>query len=203
MSEFERTVRVGHTIEDWCRPCKSFRAHTVQLVGSDGKPERVACDTCRSQHNFRGHAPRSTSMPTVPTMERNVTPMADPGGDIPRSQVHEAQGDLEQLLRRVLREETGWTAVAMAEKWRGGEIVLRPGKAGLQEKSLPIDSFFQKVVSVRNKLRVLEQQVNAADIPTEMKIKLQSYITGAYGSLTSFNILFADEDDRFKGSGKS
>ncbi len=114
----------------------------------------------------------------------------------------ENQGDLEQLLRRIIREETGLTPVAPADRWRGGEIVLRPGKPGLQEKSIPIDSFFQKIVSVRNRLRVLEQQVNAMDVPVELKIKLQSYITGCYGSLTSFNVLFADEADRFRGSGK-
>ena len=114
----------------------------------------------------------------------------------------ENQGDLEQLLRRIIREETGLTPVVPADRWRGGEIVLRPGKPGLQEKTIPIDNFFQKIVSVRNRLRVLEQQVNAVDVPVELKIKLQSYITGCYGSLTSFNILFADEADRFRGSGK-
>lgn len=114
----------------------------------------------------------------------------------------ENQGDLEQLLRRIIREETGLTPVAPADRWRGGEIVLRPGKPGLQEKTIPIDNFFQKIVSVRNRLRVLEQQVNTMDVPVELKIKLQSYITGCYGSLTSFNILFADEADRFRGSGK-
>ncbi len=114
----------------------------------------------------------------------------------------ESQGDLERLLRRVIREEAGLTPVAPAEKWRGGELVLRPGKPGLQEKTLPIDTLFQKIVSVRNRLRVLEQQVNSADLPADMKLKLQSYVTGCYGSLTSFNVLFAEEDDRFRGSGK-
>lgn len=202
MSGLERTLRVGHTVEDWCRPCKSFRAHTVMLVSSDGRAERVSCDTCRSQHNFRGHAPRAAVESVTATAERSATTMSD-GDDTPQPQADVAQGELEQMFRRVLREETGWTPVTPADKWRGGEVVLRPGKPGLQEKTFPIDTFFQKVVSVRNKLRVLEQQVNASDIPTEMKIKLQSYITGAYGSLTSFNVLFADESDRFKGSGKS
>ena len=114
----------------------------------------------------------------------------------------ENQGDLEHLLRRIIREETGLTPVAPAEKWIGGELVLRPGNPGLQEKTMPIESLFQKIVSVRNRLRVLEQQVNAADVPVDLKIKLQSYITGCYGSLTSFNILFADDEDRFQGSGK-
>ncbi len=110
--------------------------------------------------------------------------------------------DLELLIRRIIREETGLTPVAPAEKWRGGELILRPGKPGLQDKTMPIESFFNKVVMLRNRLRTLEQQVNASDLPDDQKLKVQSYITGCYGSLTSFNVLFADEDDRFKGSGE-
>jgi len=113
-----------------------------------------------------------------------------------------ADTDLERMLRRIIREETGLTPVAPAEKWRGGELVLRPGKPGLQEKSWPIESFFNKVVMLRNRLRTLEQHVNASDLPDDQKLKLQSYITGCYGSLTSFNVLFADEKDRFVGSGE-
>ena len=112
-----------------------------------------------------------------------------------------ADTDLERLLRRVIREETGLTPVVPADKWRGGTLVLRPGTAGLQEKSWPIETFFHKVVMLRNRLRTLEQQVNAADLPDDVKVRLQGYITGCYASLTSFNVLFADEDDQFKGSG--
>jgi hypothetical protein len=108
--------------------------------------------------------------------------------------------DLELLLRRVIREESGITAVTPADKWRGGTLVLRPGTAGLQEKSWPIETFFHKVVMLRNRLRTLEQQVNAADLPDDVKVKLQGYISGCYGTLTSFNVLFAEEDDQFKGS---
>jgi hypothetical protein len=109
--------------------------------------------------------------------------------------------DLEMLLRRVIREEAGVSAVAPAEKWRGGDLVLRPGTPGLQEKSWPIETFFHKIVMLRNRLRTLEQQLNASDIPEDAKVKMQSYITGCYGSLTSFNVLFADVDDQFKGAG--
>jgi len=109
--------------------------------------------------------------------------------------------DLEMLLRRVIREETGITPVTPSEKWRGGSLVLRPGTPGLQEKSWPIETFFHKVVMLRNRLRTLEQQVNAADLPDDAKVKMQGYISGCYGSLTSFNILFAEDDDQFKGSG--
>ena len=111
-----------------------------------------------------------------------------------------SSGDLELLIRRIIREETGLTPVTPAEKWRGGELVLKPGKPGVQEKSWPIDSFFHKVVMLRNRLRTLEQQINASDLPDDQKVKIQGYITGCYGSLTSFNVLFADEDDRFVGA---
>jgi hypothetical protein len=107
--------------------------------------------------------------------------------------------DLEMLLRRIIREEAGITPVAPAEKWRGGSLVLKPGN-GSQEKSWPIETFFHKVVMIRNRLRTLEQQVNGMDAPEDVKVKLQSYISGCYGSLTSFNVLFADEDDQFKGA---
>ena len=113
----------------------------------------------------------------------------------------DAGDDLEAMLRRVLRQELGLTAVVPADKWRGGELVLRPGKAGLQDKTWPIESFFHKIVMIRNRLRTLEQQVNSSELPDDAKVRLQSYVTACYGSLTSFNVLFADEEDQFKGAG--
>jgi hypothetical protein len=108
--------------------------------------------------------------------------------------------DLELLLRRIIREEAGLTPIVPAEKWRGGDLILKPGRPGLQEKTWPIETFFHKVVMLRNRLRTLEQQINASDLPEDQKVKLQGYITGCYGSLTSFNVLFANEDDKFVGA---
>ena len=192
-------------MEDYCRQCHEDRSHTIIVVDVHAQPLRVTCDFCRSEHNYRG-GPRSapggtakavpytpptrTPLPLVSEREKQAPPMNNtPGSD-----------DFELLLRRVIREETGLTPVAPAEKWRGGELVLRPGKPGVQDKSWPIESFFHKVVMLRNRLRTLEQQVNASDLPDDQKLKIQSYITGCYGSLTSFNVLFADEDDRFVGA---
>jgi hypothetical protein len=193
------SFRVGKTIEDFCRPCKSIRAHTITLVDADSRPSRVMCDTCKSDHHYRGVSVPVDSGERA-AKERSRSPMSDSSPE-DSSPVGSAT-DLETLLRRILREETGWAPTNIAEKWRGGEMLLRPGKPGLQEKSLPIDALFRKVVSIRNKLRVLEQQVNAADVPDDLKLRLQSYITGCYGSLTSFNVLFAKEEDRFRGSAK-
>jgi hypothetical protein len=113
---------------------------------------------------------------------------------------NENQGELESSPRRVIREESGITPVAPTEKWRGNKMVLRPGKPGLQEKSMPIDTLFQKVMAIRNRRRILEQQINGAELPSDVKLKLQGYITGCYGSLTTFNVLFASDEDRFEGT---
>jgi hypothetical protein len=188
--------RAGQTIDDLCRACKASRAHTIIAVDADGRPARVMCDFCRSQHNYRDgarHDPRDATQPLIPDSEapppRPAPPVAFRGDD-----------DVESSLRRVLREELGLSPGIPAEKWRGGQLVLRPGKVGLQEKKWPIDAFFHKIVMIRNKLRTLEQQVNASDMPEDAKLRLQSYVTACYGTLTSFNVLFAKEEDHFKGA---
>jgi hypothetical protein len=198
-------TRAGDSLEDYCRVCKMGRSHTVIVAGSQGEALRVICDYCGSQHNYRGGGEKESSprqrtetspppqIPLVTDRERRF-PVADTTAQ------EESTMDIEMLLRRIIREETGLTPVPIAEKWIGGEMVLRPGKPGLQDKSWPIETFFHKVVMLRNRLRVLEQQINGSDIPEDLKIKLQGYITGCYGTLTSFNILFAEEDDRFHGS---
>lgn len=117
--------------------------------------------------------------------------------------ISDTTDDLELLLRRIIREETGISPVAPADKWRGGTLVLRPGSPGLQDKSWPIESFFHKIVMLRNRLRTLEQQVNASELPDDVKVKLQGYVSGCYGTLTSFNVLFADDADQFRGSSES
>lgn len=204
-----RRHHAGERVNDLCRACHLERDHTVIVVDGDGRVLRAQCDFCGSQHNYRGGAEtepgarhphaspaRARLAPTLPLVsERERTG--------PRMTTNESGDDLELMLRRVLREEMGLTHAAPAEKWRGGEMVLRPGKPGLQEKSWPIESFFHKIVMIRNRLRNLEQQVNASDLPDEAKVKIQSYLTGCYGSLTSFNVLFADEADQFRGAGGS
>ncbi len=196
-----RQYRAGQSVEDHCRQCHEDRTHTVIVVDANAQPLRVACDFCRSEHNYRGGArlaqpPRSAVAPRSNEAERGAK--AD-HRELPMPQPSDT--DLERAIRRVIREESGLTPVAPAEKWRGGELVLRPGKPGLQEKTWPIESFFNKIVMVRNRLRTLEQQINASELPEDQKLKLQAYITGSYGSLTSFNVLFADDEDKFVGSG--
>jgi len=202
-----RVHRSGEPIEDLCRACKTTRQHTVMAVDGEGRVLRVVCDFCGSQHNFRGGGeeaarPAAGRASAEPGTARGTTALVSERERTgPRMSTSLGGDDLELLLRRVIREELGLTATAPAEKWRGGELLLRPGKPGLQEKKWPLESFFNKVVMIRNRLRTLEQQLNASDLPADAKVRLQSYVTACYGSLTSFNVLFADEEDRFKGSG--
>jgi len=204
-----RRYGAGDSLEDLCRSCKTVRGHTVIVADSEGRALRVICDYCGSQHNYRGGEVRETreSAPRPQVQQAGystVPPVTNRERRYPVMSV-ETQGggilDFELLLRKIIREETGLTPVPMAERWHGGEMVLRSGKPGLQDKTWPIETFFHKVVMLRNRLRVLEQQINGAEVGEDLKVKLQAYITGCYGTLTSFNILFADEDDKFHGSG--
>ena len=219
----ERRYRAGDSIEDICRACKLDRMHTVIVVDGDGRPLRVSCGYCDSEHNYRGGPASARPAPSASYGGQARSGDGGPGGPARTSRsaaptardpfplVSERErtappmspesADFELLLRRIIREETGLTAATPAEKWRNGHLVLRPGTPGLQEKTWPIETFFHKVVMPRNRLRTLEQHVNASELPEDVKVKLQSYISGCYGSLTSFNLLFADEDDQFKGSG--
>jgi uncharacterized radical SAM superfamily protein len=92
----------------------------------------------------------------------------------------------------------GVTRPPLGQRWQGGEVVLVPGKEGTQEKRIPLESFFHKIVMVRDKLRLLEAKVNAhTGLSDEDKVQLQAYITGCYGSLTTFNLLFSEKEDQF------
>jgi hypothetical protein len=106
-----------------------------------------------------------------------------------------------QAVRAVFHAEQSVTG-EIGDRWSGGQLVLKPGKAGTQEKMVPIESFFRKLIAVREKLRVLEQRINNHPrLTDEDRLQLQDYISRIYGSLTTFNVLFADPADRFTGTG--
>ena len=110
--------------------------------------------------------------------------------------------EFRRVLRAVLAEELGVGDAKLAGRWEGGELVLKPGKEGLQEKRIPLDGLFHKIVMIRDKLRVLEMKLNAHEgLSGADKVQLQSYITGCYGSLTTFNVLFADREEGFTSKG--
>ncbi|QKZ13073.1 hypothetical protein [Spirosoma sp. KUDC1026] len=108
--------------------------------------------------------------------------------------------DVEQVLSRVLQRWVDQTEVIpLGDKWKGGKLIMKPGRTDLSAKEMPIDAFFHKIVMVRDRLRVLEQRVNASGLDDEEKVNIQQYITRIYGSLTSFNLLFKHQHQQFIG----
>ncbi len=105
-------------------------------------------------------------------------------------------------VARLIEEEFAPNGCEIGAKWRGGTLVLRPIHDS-QPKELSIEVFFKKVLAVRDSLRLIEQKISAADgMSDEDKASVQSYVSRAYGSLTSFNILFKDDSDKFVGQGR-
>ncbi|MBU1010871.1 MAG: hypothetical protein KKD74_12115 [Bacteroidetes bacterium] len=110
---------------------------------------------------------------------------------------------VERVFSRLLRKITDiQEVVPMGSKYKGGVLVLQPADRSLKPKEIPIETFFHKIVMVRDRLRVMEQRINSSELSDDDKVNLQQYITRIYGSLTSFNILFADKDDYFVGDQK-
>ncbi|HSN97669.1 MAG TPA: hypothetical protein VLS89_05200 [Candidatus Nanopelagicales bacterium] len=213
-----------------CGSCGAFtRVHEHPTLGKVGEcalevfaPPLKATSTC-ARYRLKGAPPppprpraagepRRRGLPVADTRDARPTRPTRPttAASSPASRPNlptEIDIDMDidefrRVLREVLSEELGLGSAEMGKRWEGGEVVLRPGKEGTAEKRIPLEAFFHKVVMVRDKLRVLEQRINAHDKLTDAeKVQLQAYITGCYGSLTTFNILFAQREDGFSGSG--
>ena len=113
----------------------------------------------------------------------------------------ETHSDVERSLLKILRLWGGITEnVALGDRWQGGTMLLQPADKTLKPKELPIEDFFHKIVMLRDRLRVMEQQINAhKKLSDEEKVNLQQYITRIYGTLTTFNVLFRDKEKWFVG----
>ena len=109
--------------------------------------------------------------------------------------------DIEVLLVNLLRKYSDLQErVELGNKWTGGTMVLKPGDSSLKSKEIPIEVFFNKIVMLRDRLRVLEQRINSHEkLSEEDKVNMQQYITRCYGSLTTFNVLFRYSTDQFTG----
>ncbi|ARN71457.1 MULTISPECIES: hypothetical protein [Nonlabens] len=112
--------------------------------------------------------------------------------------------EVEKSLRYILERYSDTSQIVpLADKFKGGKLILEPKDTDLQSKEIPIDKFWHKIVMLRDRLRVMEQKINSSkELDDQLKIDLQQYITRIYGSLTTFNVLFASKDQQFKGTGK-
>ena len=163
---------------------------------TDGGPSSVVQIATAAARASRGIALGSS---------RRDYPAAVPPPKIPNGPCGELEmtkAELKALIREAMDEERGGAFAPLAPKWEGGVAVLRPLDPNLQPKELPLDALFHKVVMVRDRLRVMEQKINAHPKLTDAeKVDLQTYVTRCYGSLTTFNVLFRDREDGFAGTG--
>ena len=110
--------------------------------------------------------------------------------------------EVEKSLKEILQKWSDVTQISpIADRWKGGKLIIEPKDTTLASKEIPIDTFFHKIVMVRDRIRVMEQKINSSKtLDDQDKIDLQQYITRIYGSLTTFNVLFKLKSDQFVGS---
>jgi hypothetical protein len=193
-----------------CGNCKMWSPHSVDHRGWVGPcriypgrglypPSAPLCDkfTPRGGVTVPEAEPAARARAAVRSVAPVVRRKSDPNEIVDLGDLNMTREELMEIFR----EAAGETETPpLAGKWEGGTLRLIPGKTDLQAKDLPIDSLFHKVVMVRDRLRTLEQKLNAHPKLTDAeKVEMQNYITRVYGSLTSFNILFREKNDQFTG----
>ena len=140
-----------------------------------------------------------TIAPENSGMEAAEARVAVSGLELPLDQFIERA--TQSVLAQLGVEKPGDAVEQLGSRWNGGRMVLYPADATLQSKEVPLDVFFHKVVMLRNNLRVLEQKINSHEKLSDAdKVEMQQYITRSYGSLTTFNILFKNKQDQFRGA---
>jgi hypothetical protein len=205
-------------LERRCGTCARF-VRVIETIATTGEVRREGqcllgvwpsplyeTSTCgewvgRGEVKARPEPRRDAIRGSPPTIARpaGAVPLAVPV-TLPEDLLEMDAESFRRVLTEVLRGELGLGEASMAGKWDGGEMVLKPGKEGLQEKRIPLEALFHKVIMIRDRLRVLEQKINGhPKLGADDKLQMQQYITACYGSLTTFNVLFADRGDQFVG----
>ncbi|MGH7280613.1 MAG: hypothetical protein ACRELY_03750 [Polyangiaceae bacterium] len=207
-----------HRLDKKCGSCARF-VRVVERIDQNGEVKRAGecllavwppplyeTNTC-SQYVKRGTFKDSLPKRSERTRARRAPRVASSHGTLeplvftlPEEILEMDADEFRSILRDVIRDELGVGDAPIAGKWEGGQMILKAGKEGVQDKSVPIESLFHKVVMIRDKLRVLEQKVNShPKLSDEEKVQMQQYVTQCYGSLTTFNVLFANREDGFIG----
>jgi hypothetical protein len=155
---------------------KTIAEHTADILFEDNAKRTVAPDTGGLE-------------PAEPHA-------AVAGLDVPLSQF--INQTVSAAVRELGLEKPDTVVEQLGARWHGGRLVMHPADTALQPKEVPLETFFHKIVMVRNNLRVLEQKINAHEkLSDGEKVEMQQYITKSYGSLTTFNILFKEKGDQF------
>ena len=173
-------------------PATAGRAESLSRQGF--LPPRPASEEPpRTGAGQRGDAPSRPSEP-------RPFPRSNPALSRPRSATLPSDPALRDALAQLAADLVGAAEIPAMDRWAGGEMILRPGRAGTKEKSVPLDAFFHKIVMVRDRLRVLEQKINTSpSLSDAEKVEMQQYLSRLQGSLTTFNFLFRDREDWFVG----
>jgi len=139
---------------------------------------------------------KRTVAPESASLEPAEPQMAVSGSSVPLKQFVEQT--LDAAVARLGLEKPDSAVERLGTRWHGGKLVLHPSDPALQTKEVPLETFFHKIVMMRNNLRVLEQKINSHEKLTDgEKIEMQQYITRSYGSMTTFNVLFKEKEDQF------
>ena len=211
----------GEGLDGRCGSCARF-VRVTETVDENGEVRRAGecllgvwsppifeTNTC-SQYVRKGTfaaAPQKAARPTRTSPRPSTyggnarSPSPTPLSLVLPEEILDMDADeFRRVLRDVLQDELGVRPVDLGGRWEGGEVVLKPGKEGTAEKTIPIEALFHKIVMIRDRLRVLEQRINGhPKLTDEEKVQMQQYVTQCYGSLTTFNVLFADRRDAFVG----
>jgi hypothetical protein len=223
MSRPDRRMSDPQDLDRRCGSCARF-VRVVEKIDENGEVRRhgecllgvwpaplYATSTCsqyvkrgtftaKPQAPVRGRTFGGRALRTVSSASAPDSPRPKLEFELPEELLDMNADEFREILREVIRDELGVSNTPIGTRWEGGEVILKPGKEGTQEKRIPIEALFAKVVMIRDKLRVLEQKLNShPKLGAEEKVAMQQYITGCYGSLTTFNVLFANKSDNFVG----